>query len=122
VDGTLAEIDPLGSPLLQELIKILPFEPEAASVAELRGPYHALTFGAGLVITAVMAVTPLVLGIPALALRVAFKHTAPTIVYLSLAGIVALGVLLTLVSVANTCFWNYLTRTYLPLAPRTPTN
>jgi len=80
----------------------------------------ALTFGVGLAITAATAVTILALGIPALALWAAFELTVPTIAYLSLAGFAALGVLLTLISVANTFFWSYWTLAYLRLAPRAP--
>ena len=80
-----------------------------------------LTFGAGLAISVAMASVVLALAIPAVALWVAFELSAPTIGDLALAAFVALGVLLTLVSVANTFFWSYWTLAYLRLAPRAPT-
>jgi hypothetical protein len=80
----------------------------------------ALSFGAGLVITTAMVVTVLALAVPAVALWAAFEFSAPTIVYLSLAGFAAVAVLLTLISVANTFFWSYWTLAYLRLTTGPP--
>jgi hypothetical protein len=80
----------------------------------------ALSFGAGLIITAAMVVTIVALALPAMALWATFELSTPTIVYLSLAGFVALTVLLTLISVANTFFWSYWTLAYLRLTTGPP--
>ena len=75
----------------------------------------ALTVAAGLVITVAMVAAIVALGIPAAALWAVFELTTPTIAYLAIAAVVALGVLLTLISVANTFFWSYWTLAYLRL-------
>jgi hypothetical protein len=75
----------------------------------------ALTIAAGLVITVAMVVAIAALGIPAAALWAVFDLTAPTIAYLVVAGVAALGVLLALISVVNTFFWSYWTLAYLRL-------
>jgi hypothetical protein len=75
----------------------------------------ALTIGAGLAMTVAMLAVGLVLAIPALALWAAFELSTPTIAYLAVAAVVALGVLLTLVAVANTFFWSYWTLAYVRL-------
>src|SRR5215207_2747802 len=66
----------------------------------------ALSIGSALVITMAMLLTVLVLGLPALGLWAAFAWTTPTIAYLVIAGVVALAILLTLSSVANTFIWS----------------
>jgi hypothetical protein len=75
----------------------------------------ALSIGSALVITMAMLLTVLVLGLPALGLWGAFAWTTPTIAYLAIAGVVALAILLTLSSVANTFIWSYWTLAYLRL-------
>ncbi|MGE3272704.1 MAG: hypothetical protein AB7P40_28455 [Chloroflexota bacterium] len=82
----------------------------------------ALNVGAGLAVTVVMLVTLLALGVPAAALWSLFQFSTPTVTYLVVAGIVALGALLTLVSITNTFFWSYWTLAYLRLRPGPPTN
>lgn len=77
----------------------------------------ALAIGAGLAIFTAMAATVVMLGIPAVALWATFALAAPTIAYLVIAAVVALGVLLTLISIANTFFWSYWTLAYLRLTP-----
>lgn len=74
-----------------------------------------LSIGSALVITLAMLLTVVVLGLPALGLWGAFAWTTPTIAYLVVAGVVALGILLTLSSVANTFIWSYWTLAYLRL-------
>jgi len=75
----------------------------------------ALTMVAGLVITMAMVAAVVALGIPAAALWAVFELTAPTITYLVVAGVAALGVLLAFISVVNTFFWSYWTLAYLRL-------
>ncbi len=80
----------------------------------------ALTMAAGLVVTVAMVAAVVVLGIPALALWGMFELTTPTVAYLAIAAVAALGVFLTLVSVANTFFWSYWTLAYLRLRSERP--
>lgn len=74
-----------------------------------------LSMAAGLAITAAMIGIVLVLGIPAAAFWALFEMTTPTFAYLVFAGLVGIGVLLTLVAVTNTFFWSYWTLAYLRL-------
>lgn len=75
----------------------------------------ALTIAIGLAVTAVLVVTVLALGLPAAALWAVFDLSAPTFTYLAVAGVVACGLLLTVIGIANTFLWSYWTLAYLRL-------
>jgi hypothetical protein len=79
-----------------------------------------LTIAVGIAATIVMVLGALVLGLPAAALWAAFELSAPTITYIVLAGIVGLGVFLTVMAIANTFFWSYWTLAYLRLRSASP--
>jgi hypothetical protein len=74
-----------------------------------------LSIASALVIGLAMLVTIMVLTVPAIGMWAAFAWSTPTIVYLVLAGAVALAILLTLASVSNTFIWSYWTLAYLRL-------
>lgn len=75
----------------------------------------ALAMATGLAIMVAMVVALVVLGVPAAALWAVFELTTPTVAYLVVAAVAALGVLLLLISVANAFFWSYWTLAYLRL-------
>jgi hypothetical protein len=110
------DIGPLAA--LREGWRVLRAHPGASLLVWLLNV--ALTFGAGLVVTAVMLVVVVALATPLVALWLAIQLSGPTalavsIVYVSIAVCAAIGVLLTLVSVINTFFWSYWTLAYLRL-------
>jgi len=82
----------------------------------------ALTFGVGLLVTIALVVALLILGIPAALLWSAFELSAPTMVYLSAAGLVVFALLLALAAVSNTFMWTYWTLAYLRLRSDQPTD
>jgi hypothetical protein len=81
-----------------------------------------LAFMVGLAITTIMVFVAVALATPLIALWLAVEINTPmaltvVITYVAVALIMAFGVLLTLISVANTFFWSYWTLAYLRLRP-----
>lgn len=110
------DIGPLAA--LREGWRVLRSRPGASLLVWLLN--IALTFGAGLVVTTAMLVVVAALATPLVAVWLAVQFSTPliltvSVVYAAVAACAVIGVLLTLISVANTFFWSHWTLSYLRL-------